>query len=316
MRLAVWTTPDPNGSVGWTRAAILYNSSGNFNGSDWRAALWAPMPAFNATEARWHLYYVACACPACGGMAVAGLEPLTRNRTPGLSLLPPLPPCCAADRASPNNASGWFSNYDGRIVHAVSTSAGADGLLGPYQDTGVVLQPDASSQAWEGLQGTDSISPPYFSPNGTLLAWYGSCHSEASLPPAYSHGNRWNVGLVTATGLGQPFTRITEPASVNPVNLNGGHAENPVVTFAPRHGLYLAVFDDLSQQGTGFGLTTSSDGLAWSANQHVQVPGGARTPLKLFLSPDESQAVAFYTVRAGAFATLNRATFNVTFAMP
>ena len=58
----------------------------------------------------------------------------------------------------------------------------------------VVIKPDASSQPWEGLQGADSISPPFLLPDNTcrtFAAFYGS---------AGSLGQR--NGLVTASELG------------------------------------------------------------------------------------------------------------------
>ena len=48
-----------------------------------------------------------------------------------------------------------------------------------YTDIGVVLQPGPASQAWEGLQGTDSISPPFLLPdNTTWAAFYGSAQTQ------------------------------------------------------------------------------------------------------------------------------------------
>jgi hypothetical protein len=72
----------------------------------------------------------------------------------------------------------WYGNFNGQIAHAVSTVVGADGIGGPYEDRGVVLQPGPASQPWEGLQGTDSISPPFALPDGTIAAFYGSAHTE------------------------------------------------------------------------------------------------------------------------------------------
>ena len=58
-RLAHWQSSALTGP--WTRVATLYNSSGNFDGTDPRAALWAPMPATeDPLGERWSLFYVAC----------------------------------------------------------------------------------------------------------------------------------------------------------------------------------------------------------------------------------------------------------------
>ena len=44
MRLAHWTSTD---RVHWKRQATLYESSGDFTGTDPRAALWSPMPVYD-----------------------------------------------------------------------------------------------------------------------------------------------------------------------------------------------------------------------------------------------------------------------------
>jgi hypothetical protein len=113
---------------------------------------------------------------------------------------------------------------------------------------GTVLKSDAKSQSWEGLQGTDSISPPFLlRDNRTFAGFYGS---------AGSLGQR--NGLVTVTELGGQFTRRLPSALVDfntaPQNHSSGsgsggsnisdaRSENPVVTYLERLGLYVAVFD-------------------------------------------------------------------------
>lgn len=54
------------------------------------------------------------------------------------------------------------------------------------------------SQSWEGLQGTDSISPPYLlKDNKTWAAFYGSAQTQnaAKMP----HNMSWYNGIVTTT---------------------------------------------------------------------------------------------------------------------
>jgi len=84
MKLAHWTSPDKRT---WKRVSTLYESSGNFDGADPRAALWALMPVFNDKDNRWELFYVAY-------------------------------------RSQPNTAEKWLNNYEGRIWRAVSTRPG------------------------------------------------------------------------------------------------------------------------------------------------------------------------------------------------
>jgi hypothetical protein len=142
MRLARWTSRD---RTTWKREATLYESSGNFDGTDPRAALWAPMPVFNDRTDHWELFYVAYRC-------------------------------------APDTPEKWLGNYEGRIWRAVSTQAGRGGIAGPYNDVGVILEPGKLSDPWEGLQGTDSFYP--YKAAGRWYGFYGSARTEVK-PPAY-----------------------------------------------------------------------------------------------------------------------------------
>jgi hypothetical protein len=139
MRLAHWTSQD---RIGWRRVATLFESSGDFTGKDPRAALWSPMPVFDAKADRWNLFYVAY-------------------------------------EASPDTAQAWLTNHEGRIWRAVSQQTGLRGIDGPWKDAGIVLERGAGSDSWEGLQGTDSFFP--YQVGGQWYAFYGSAHTE-SLP--------------------------------------------------------------------------------------------------------------------------------------
>ena len=237
-----------------------------------RASLWAPMPVYDEQLGSWRLYYV----------SYRSAEPT--NPTGWFT-----------------NASGWWFNYDGRIEGAVSTVPGRAGIGGPYKDAGVVLQPDAASQPWEGMQGTDSLSPPFLLPdNRTWAAFYGSAQTQrAGVSP---HALAWYTGLATATSLGRQWVR-RKPSSL--VDFNGGFSENPIVSWLSpaavsragggSRGLYIAVFDDLNQQTRGFGLSWSEDGLDWRRPAAiVNVSGGARTPLGSIVEGDGTVSV-YYT---------------------
>lgn len=276
-RLGHWSTEIGAGYTSkWSRVSTVFESSGVMNGTDPRASLWAPMPILDDDGTTWHLYYIGY-------------------------------------RSQSKSPSGdWLFNYEGRVFHAISTS----GLNGPYKDTGVVLEPDANeSQPWEGLQGADSISPPYRLPNKTWMAFYGSAHTEAHPPPQYQQPHMWNVGLATTPALGAPFKRL--PMGINPVPLDGttGHVENPVVTFVPQMNLYIAVFDYLGHEGEGLGFSYSFDGLEWANGTVVPIPGGCRTPLVAMLV-DGPSAPNDQPLNVAVFYTQNRALWvaNVTLA--
>jgi hypothetical protein len=139
MKLAHWTSRD---RIHWQRLGTLRTSSGNFTGSDPRAALWSPMPVFDPGQNHWNLFYVAY-------------------------------------RAAPDTPQRWLTNHEGEIWRAVSSKPGLDGIGGPYRDTGIVLRRGKNSDPWEGLQGTDSFFP--YTVGGDWYAFYGSARTE-SLP--------------------------------------------------------------------------------------------------------------------------------------
>jgi hypothetical protein len=136
MKLAHWTSRD---RIHWQRAGTLRTSSGNFTGTDPRAALWSPIPVFDPGRNRWNLFYVAY-------------------------------------RAAPDTPHQWLTNHEGQIWRAVSLKSGLDGIGGPYRDVGVVLRRGKDSDPWEGLQGTDSFFP--YLVGGSWYAFYGSARTE------------------------------------------------------------------------------------------------------------------------------------------
>lgn len=247
MKLAHWSSRD---RMHWRRVATVRESSGDFTGKDQRAALWSPMPAFNPSEDRWNLFYVAY-------------------------------------QAAPDTDHEWLTNHEGRIWRAVSEARGMDGIDGPYHDAGIVMERGADSDAWEGLQGTDSFFP--YLAGKHWYAFYGSARTE-SLPISL-----WQVGMAEAPGLSGPWKRCT---ALNPLNVEPRFIENPVVTRLADGG-YVAVYDN--HQPNEIGYTFSSDGVHWGPGQHLVVQRGegiwateVRTPLGLV---DEGNGLftLFYT---------------------
>lgn len=136
MRLAYWSSNDGRN---WRRVKTLYESSGEFTGQDPRAALWGPMPVFDAQSNVWNLFYVGY-------------------------------------KAKPNTDSSWYLNHEGRIYRAISELKGKDGLAGPYHRDSVILAPSQKSDPWEGLQGVDSFYP--YRTGNKWMAFYGSAQTQ------------------------------------------------------------------------------------------------------------------------------------------
>ena len=248
MRLAYWRSDD---RVHWTRVSTLYESSGEFRGSDPRASLWSPLPVYDEDEKRWNLFYVAY-------------------------------------RAEPNTPRRFRMNEDGRIWRAVSTTPGPDGIGGPYQNVGIVLEPGPASESWEGLQGTDSFFP--YRVGAGWLALYGSANTE-SVPIQH-----WRVGLASAAAsIGGPWMRRHGPnLPIEPTFI-----ENPIVERL-RDGTYAAVYDTTTNPDA-IGYTFSADGVEWSAGQALVVQPArgkwapeVRTPLGL-VAEDDGTYTVFYT---------------------
>jgi hypothetical protein len=251
-RMAHWSSTD---RIHWTRVATLYESSGDFTGQDPRASLWAPMPVYNTTEGRWNLVYVAY-------------------------------------RSAPSTKTEWRGNYEGRVWRAVSTQKGYGGIGGPYEDVEVILEPDAHSQPWEGLQGTDSFFA--YQVGKRWLGFYGSANTE-HLPVEH-----WRVGLAEAPALAGPWKRRSEG---NPVDIEKRFAENPVVT-SIKNGYYVAVYDnDVEYSNTiGYSWSAPGDGVHWAPGRQLVVqPKGkgswadvVRTPLGL-IPEGHGRYTMFYT---------------------
>jgi hypothetical protein len=192
-----------------------------------------------------------------------------------------------AYQAAPDTSRAWLTNHEGRIWRAVSQTPGPGGIDGPYQDAGVILERGPDSDPWEGLQGTDSFFP--YKIGDTWCAFYGSAHTER-LPISL-----WQVGLATAPDLAGPWTRSTQ---INPLKVEPRFIENPIVTRLA-DGTYVAVYDTKEEKSIGY--TFSSDGVHWSAGQHLIVQKGdgiwsndVRTPLGL-VEEGKDTFTLFYT---------------------
>lgn len=247
MRLAHWTSGD---RLRWRRVSTLFESSGDFTGQDPRAALWSPMPIYDEQDGRWNLFYVAY-------------------------------------QSAPDTSREWLTNHEGRIWRAVSKVKGWNGIDGPYEDVGIILQRGKDSDAWEGLQGTDSFFP--YQVGKRWYAFYGTGHTE-KLPISL-----WQVGLAWAPELAGPWKRCSE---LNPLKIEDTFIENPIVTqFGD--GASAAVYDNNAERSIGYAF--SADGIHWNAGKSLVVQKGkgiwaseVRTPLGLIPEGKDSFTL-FYT---------------------
>lgn len=211
MRLGHWTSTD---RLTWKRQKTVRTSTGDFTGTDARAALWSPMVVWDADSNRWNLFYVAY-------------------------------------HSAPNRGKEFWLNAKGRIWRAVAETAGKEGINGSFKDEGIIMQPDAETQSWEGLQGVDSFYP--WQANGQWYAFYGSSKSEEM--PVHS----WLVGFAESQSptIAGPWKRMP---GKNPAPIEPEFIENPIVTALPNGG-FLCVYDNNTPDAIGWSY--SADGLNW-----------------------------------------------------
>jgi len=147
-RLAHWKSKD---GISWARDATIFESTGNFTGTDSHAALWSPMPVFDKKQNCWILTYVCY-------------------------------------HSKPNTPEKWFRNYDGIIAIAKSSVKGKKGIDGPYKEAMILMQSDTLEPNL-GLMGVDSFFP--YEVNGQWLAFYGSSPEWNGLAKASSLRGPW-----------------------------------------------------------------------------------------------------------------------------
>ncbi|HEY5124338.1 MAG TPA: hypothetical protein VIK14_11435 [Ignavibacteria bacterium] len=148
-RLAHWKSKD---GISWSRDATIFESTGNFTGTDSHASLWSPMPVFDEKQNCWVLTYVCY-------------------------------------RSKPNTAEKWFRNYDGTIALAASVVIGIKGIDGPYKEAMILMNSDTLEPKL-GLMGVDSFFP--YEVNGQWLAFYGSSPEWNGLAKGSSLRGPWN----------------------------------------------------------------------------------------------------------------------------
>lgn len=217
LRIAYWTSSD---ALTWKRQSTQIQSIPGRTASNPRSEVWVNAIVFNEDENAWNLFYVAYRAGDTTKGEIAG------------------------------------SDYEGRIWRATSVIKGRDGIAGPYADMGIVLQPDSSSQPWEGQQAIASFFP--YKAGNTWFAIYDGHF--------YTPKGAWPDGMAFAPKLTGPWTRM--PEGFNPLSIVKEFAENAIVTRL-RDGRYLMVFDSFGDQEIGYSL--SEDGVHWSPETRIKV---------------------------------------------
>ena len=249
LRIAYWTSND---AAHWKRQSTVVRSIPGRTPDNPRSEVWVTGVVFNDSENAWNIFYVAYR---------AGDS--TKGEIPG-------------------------NDYAGRIWRAKSVVTGINGIAGPYADMGVLLQPDSSSQDWEGQQAVACFNP--YKVGNTWYAMYDGHYHTPRGP--------WPTGLATAPALRGPWTRLPEP--VNPLPLADVFTENEIVSRL-KDGRYFMVFDSFGDQEIGY--STSADGVRWARETRVKVqvdkiwaePGDhhTRTPLCAIEEADGSFTVIY-----------------------
>lgn len=217
LRISYWTSHD---AINWKRQSTILNSIPGRTATNPRSEVWLTAVIFNDEEDAWNIFYVAYRA----GDSMRG------------------------------EISG--NDYEGRIWRAKSVIKGRDGIPGPYADLGIILQPDTTSQPWEGQQAVASFSP-YKAGNTWYALYDGHNHLFRGL---------WPDGMAFSQKLRGPWTRM--PEGFNPLSIVDSFAENHVISRL-KDGRYFMVFDSFGDYEIGY--STSTDGVHWNKETRVKV---------------------------------------------
>ncbi len=270
LRIAHWTSPD---ALHWQRQGTVFESIPGRSPSNPRSELWLTGVEFNEEENAWNLFYVAY----------------------------------RAGDSSQGEIEG--NDYEGRIWRARSVIKGVEGIGGPYADMGIVLEPDAQTQPWEGQQAVAS-----FNAYRVKDRWYAFYDGHNHVPRG-----PWPAGMATAGHLSGPWERM--PSWFNPVPIAKEFIENPVITEL-KDGRYLMVFDSFGDREIGYSL--SDDGIHWDRETRLKVQSetnawadlgdhATRTPLCALEEEDGTFTVlytAMMTVEGSRFYAVGKCTLG------
>jgi hypothetical protein len=251
LRISYWTCTD---AVNWKRQSTIRESIPGRTAVNPRSEVWLTSVIFNEDEDAWNIFYVAYRAGDSARGEIAG------------------------------------NDYEGRIWRVKSVQKGRNGIAGPYADMGIVLQPDSTSQPWEGQQSVASLSP-YKAGNSWYAIFDGHYHTPRG---------PWPDGMAFAQKLSGPWTRM--PEGFNPLTIADEFAENHIVSRL-KDGRYMMVFDSFGDHEIGYSM--SNDGVHWNHEERVKVQSAknlwalagdhyTRTPL-CAIEEDDGTFTVIYT---------------------
>lgn len=217
LRISYWTSND---ALNWKRQSTVVESIPGRTPTNPRSEVWVTGVVFNEEEDAWNIFYVAYR---------------------------------AGDEAKGEIAG---NDYAGRIWRAKSVKKGRDGIAGPYADMNIVMEPDSSSQPWEGQQAVACFNP-YKVGNTWFSMFDGHYHTPRG---------PWPTGIAFAKNLNGPWTRM--PEGFNPIPVADEFMENEIV-YQLKDGRYLMIFDSFGDQEIGYSL--SADGVNWGREIRVKI---------------------------------------------
>lgn len=269
-KIGHWTSKD---AINWKRESTILQASGTYAiteddnpMNDRRAAIWSYMPVFNETANKWYGYYLA----------------YTVHK-----------------EIEPNHSFG-------RIWRCESTVSGIEGIGGPYNDIGIIMEPGLDSDPWEGRQGVASFFPYKLNDNEYLGFYSGAYPFKTWDDYPKKTGKGWFVGFAKSNSLEGPWKRLD--ATINPItSMHPFFVENPIVSQLP-DDTYIAVFDG-GPEGWGHHLpnmmaySLSKDGLNWSEARYLPIETKVdkwwdimRTPLCLIPEGNDIYTIVYAAI--------------------
>ena len=226
-----WTSPD--GVHNWTLGALAFNSSAKRDGSDRRAAIFAPMNIYNEDEGAWNLFYIGYTCHP--GQTDGAIYRVV-SQTPGMEgVAGPYPP---------ENATIVLDEEMGK-KEPWEGGQGDDSFHAWRLDNGT----------WMGFYGSHGGHSPGTAP-------CHACEWQVGLASAPKLAGPW-----TRMPWLNPASYVEQPEGIeNPIvtRTTGRSIEHTFIA------VYDALMpDQIHGHADAVGITQSKDGVHWSPAQYV-----------------------------------------------